>query len=87
MPILLLGLVLLFGVAPPASAAPIDELAAAAKKEGVLELLAPSTTGDKGAQALGAAFNKMQFFSLRSLGRGVEDTGRSSDIEELRCER
>jgi hypothetical protein len=31
---------------------------AAAKKEGVIELIVPSTTGQKGAQALGNAFNK-----------------------------
>ena len=58
MPILLLVSLLLFGHFQSLSAAPIDDLVAAAKKEGVLDLLAPSTTGDKGAQALGAAFNK-----------------------------
>ncbi|HVO95824.1 MAG TPA: extracellular solute-binding protein [Terriglobales bacterium] len=56
--ILLLGLLLMFGTRQSAFSAPIDDLIAAAKKEGVLELLAPSTTGDKGAQALGNAFNK-----------------------------
>ncbi|HKA33428.1 MAG TPA: extracellular solute-binding protein, partial [Candidatus Binatia bacterium] len=40
------------------AAAPIDELAAKAKKEGALELLAPSTLGPQGAQALAAGFNK-----------------------------
>ncbi len=56
--ILLLALFLLIGNLRFALAAPIDDLVAAAKKEGVIDLLAPSTTGDKGAQALGAAFNK-----------------------------
>src|SRR5512145_1009555 len=56
--ILLLVLTMLFTIHRSAVAAPIDELVAAAKKEGVIELLAPSTTGDKGAQALGNAFNK-----------------------------
>ena len=56
--ILMLGLSVLFAYFHPALAAPIDDLVAAAKKEGIIELLAPSTTGDKGAQALGAAFNK-----------------------------
>jgi iron(III) transport system substrate-binding protein len=36
----------------------MDQLIAAAKKEGELELLAPSTLGPQGAQALGAGFNK-----------------------------
>ena len=41
-----------------ASAAPIDEVIAGAKKEGALELHAASTLGPAGAQALAAAFNK-----------------------------
>ena len=40
------------------AAASIDELVAKAKKEGALELLAPSTLGPQGAQALAAGFNK-----------------------------
>lgn len=58
MRILLLCLSVLSVHLQQALAAPLDDLVAAARKEGVLELLAPSTTGDKGAQALGAAFNK-----------------------------
>lgn len=38
--------------------APIDDLIAGAKKEGVLELYAPSTLTPEGAQRLGEAFNK-----------------------------
>jgi hypothetical protein len=55
---LLLMVILQFVGLESAPGAPIDDLVAAAKKEGVIELLAPSTTGDKGAQALGNAFNK-----------------------------
>src|SRR5262245_62267941 len=46
-------------------AAPLDDLVAAARKEGVIELLAPSTTGDKGAQALGSAFNKKYGLNIK----------------------
>jgi len=56
--ILLLELLLIFGNRELALATPLEDLVAAAKKEGVIELLAPSTTGEKGAQALGDAFNK-----------------------------
>ena len=63
--ILRFALLLLFGHLQIAVAAPIDDLVAAAKKEGVLELLAPSTTGDKGAQALGNAFNKKYGLNIK----------------------
>ena len=65
MMILLLGFLLVFGTCQPTMAAPIDDLVAAAKKEGVLELLAPSTTGDKGAQALGNAFNRKYGLNIK----------------------
>ena len=39
-------------------AAPLDDLIAGAKKEGVIEMHAPSTLGPDGAQALVAGFNK-----------------------------
>lgn len=65
MRILLFGLLLLFGNYHSALAAPIDDLVTAAKKEGVIELLAPSTTGDKGAQALGNAFNKKYGLNIK----------------------
>jgi iron(III) transport system substrate-binding protein len=42
----------------PALGAPIDDLITAARKEGVLELYAPSTLTPEGAQRLGEAFNK-----------------------------
>lgn len=46
-------------------AAPIDDLIAAAKKEGVLELYGPSTLGPPGAQALGVAFNKKYGLTIK----------------------
>ncbi|HEX2928949.1 MAG TPA: extracellular solute-binding protein [Candidatus Binatia bacterium] len=61
----LLALLLLLADFPSTFAAPIDDLIAAAKKEGVIELLAPSTTGDKGAQALGSAFNKKYGLNIK----------------------
>ena len=63
--ILLLVLHLLFANLTLTFAAPIDDLVAAAKKDGVIELLAPSTTGDKGAQALGSAFNKKYGLNIK----------------------
>jgi len=63
--VFLLSLILLFGDLRSALAAPIDDLVAAAKKEGVIELLAPSTTGDTGAQALGNAFNKKYGLNIK----------------------
>ena len=53
-----LGCLLIFASFDYALAAATDELAAAAEKEGVIELLAPSSTGPKGVAALGNAFNK-----------------------------
>lgn len=44
-----------FGAGAPAN---MEQLMAAAKKEGALELLAPSTLGPKGSQALAAGFDK-----------------------------
>jgi iron(III) transport system substrate-binding protein len=61
---LLLATALLFGSGRLA-AAPIDDLVAGAKKEGVLELLAPSTLGPQGAQALAAGFNKKYALSIQ----------------------
>ena len=53
----------------------MDELVAAAQKEGVIELLAPSSTGQAGVQALGNALNKV--FRLLSEARLRDCTGRS----------
>ncbi len=48
-----------------ASVASIEQLIAAAKKEGTLELLAPSTLGPQGTQALAAGFNKKYGLSIK----------------------
>lgn len=47
------------------SAASLDELVAAAKKEGTIEFYAPSTLSPQGAQALAAAFNKKYGLDVR----------------------
>jgi iron(III) transport system substrate-binding protein len=49
-----------------ASPATMDQLIAAAKKEGTLELLAPSTLGPQGAQALGSAFNQKYAINIKT---------------------
>lgn len=54
-----------FFAGPPVFAAPMDDLVAAAKKEGMLELYAPSTLTPEGAQALGQAFNKKYSLNLK----------------------
>ena len=46
-------------------AAPIDDLIAGAKKEGMLELYAPSTLTPEGAQRLGEAFNKKYGLNIK----------------------
>ena len=46
-------------------AAPVDDLVAAAKKEGTIELYAPSTLTPEGAQALGQAFNKKYNLNIK----------------------
>lgn len=58
---LMVGLALVLGLtfgAGQAIGAPVDDLVAAAKKEGVIDFHGPSTLGPKGAQALADAFNK-----------------------------
>jgi iron(III) transport system substrate-binding protein len=61
-----------------AATAPVDELVAAAKKEGVLDLYAPSTLSPEGAQKLGEAFNrkygltiKLQYMNSGGMTRDV----------------
>jgi iron(III) transport system substrate-binding protein len=54
----LVGLFVFTGLAVPIAAAPLDDLIAAAKKEGALELYSPSSLTPQGADALEAAFNK-----------------------------
>jgi hypothetical protein len=61
----ILALLILSGSFHPAKAAPIDELIAGAKKEGVIELYAPSTLTPQGTQRLGEAFNKQYGLNLK----------------------
>src|SRR3989338_10775671 len=61
----LLALLVQVGPAHRAAAAPIDELVAAAKKEGVLDFYAPSTLTPEGAQKLREAFNKKYGLNIR----------------------
>ncbi|HEY1373309.1 MAG TPA: extracellular solute-binding protein [Candidatus Binatia bacterium] len=51
--------------ATAALAAPVDELVAAAKKEGTFEFYGPSTLTPQGAQALNAAFNKKYGLNIK----------------------
>ena len=51
-------LALLLGWSGVSVAAPLDDLVAAAKKEGVVEFYGPSTLTPQGAAAIGKAFNK-----------------------------
>ena len=53
-----LGLMGLMAWADLGFAAPLDDLLAGAKKEGVIDFYGPSTLGPEGAQAIVAAFNK-----------------------------
>ena len=58
--LLYLGLTAVFAVVQwlaIATAAPLDDLIAAAKKEGTLDFYGPSTLKSDGAQALAQAFN------------------------------
>jgi iron(III) transport system substrate-binding protein len=59
------ALLIVVGSIQAARGAPIDELIAGAKKEGVIELYAPSTLTPQGAQRLGEAFNKQYNLNLK----------------------
>ncbi len=59
------ALLIVVGSMQAASGAPVDELIAGAKKEGVIELYAPSTLTPQGAQRLGEAFNKQYNLNVR----------------------
>jgi tripartite-type tricarboxylate transporter receptor subunit TctC len=60
-------LLLATATAQLASAAPIDDLIAAARKEGTVESFAAGTLGAEGAQKLGEAFNKKYGLSLKTI--------------------
>jgi ABC-type Fe3+ transport system substrate-binding protein len=53
--------------APAGFATPIDDLIAAAKKEGSVEFFAAGTLGAEGAQKLGEAFNKKYGLNLKTI--------------------
>jgi iron(III) transport system substrate-binding protein len=53
-----LSLLMAMALTSGAFAAPLDDLIAGAKKEGVIDFYGPSTLGPEGAQAIVAAFNK-----------------------------
>ncbi len=67
--------------ARPGRAAPLDELVAAAKKEGVLDLYAPSTLSPEGAQKLGEAFNKKYSLSIKL--QYINSGGMTRDIGKV----
>src|SRR5512145_3501294 len=46
-------------------AAPMDDLLAGAKKEGVIDFYGPSTLGPEGAQAIVSAFNKKYGLNIK----------------------
>lgn len=76
-----LALSLLSGPRSAAGAASkLDELIAAARKEGALEFYGPSTLGPQGAQALAAAFNKKYGLNIKMgytpSGNMTRDTGK-----------
>lgn len=62
-----LALFSLAGTFATAKAAPIDELVAAAKKEGTFDFHAPSTLTPEGAKALADAFNKKYSLTTKFL--------------------
>jgi iron(III) transport system substrate-binding protein len=64
---LALFLTLAFGAASvaPAGSAPIDDLIAAAKKEGAVEFLFPSSWPPPGVEAMGEAFNKKYGLNIK----------------------
>jgi len=61
----MLVLAAIVGLNSWASAAPIDDLVAAAKKEGIIEFYAPSTLTPEGAQKLNEAFNRKYNLNIR----------------------
>ncbi|HXV78653.1 MAG TPA: extracellular solute-binding protein [Candidatus Binatia bacterium] len=60
------GAITLIGISSlRVSAAPLDDLIAGAKKEGVIEFYGPSTLGPEGAQAIADAFNKKYGLNIK----------------------
>jgi iron(III) transport system substrate-binding protein len=63
--LLILSLLSIAGWGAQASAAPLDDLVAAARKEGAINFHAPSAIGPEAAQELGAAFNKKYGLTIK----------------------
>jgi iron(III) transport system substrate-binding protein len=63
------------------SAAPIDDLIAAAKKEGAVEFFAAGTLGAEGAQKLGDAFNKKYGLNIKTIYH--PSSGMARDIAKV----
>ena len=61
--------------------APIDDLIAAAKKEGAVEFFAAGTLGAEGAQKLGEAFNKKYGLNIKTLYH--PSSGMARDIAKV----
>jgi ABC-type Fe3+ transport system substrate-binding protein len=72
--------VCILGLNGSLTAAPVDDLVAAAKKEKTIEFYAPSTLSPKGAQELAEAFNKKYGLavevSYHSAGQMARDVGK-----------
>ena len=62
---LCLGLMVTAGWTTTAVAAPVDDLIAGAKKEGIIDFYGPSTLGPEGAQALVEGFNKKYGLNIK----------------------
>ncbi|HEY3167244.1 MAG TPA: hypothetical protein VGK57_08450, partial [Candidatus Binatia bacterium] len=60
-----LGRCAITGLGRTATAAPVDDLIAGAKKEGVIEFYGPSTLGPEGAKELAGAFNKKYGLNIK----------------------
>ena len=60
-----LGLMALAATTGAGFAAPVDDLIAGAKKEGVIDFYGPSTLGPEGAQAIVSAFNKKYGLNIK----------------------
>jgi len=60
-----LALIVTWSAPHLANGAPLDDLIAGAKKEGVIEFYGPSTLGPEGAQALAAGFNKKYGLNIK----------------------
>src|SRR6266540_2718953 len=65
LPVFVFAAVLLGASVERAMTAPVDDLIAGAKKEGVIEFYGPSTLGPEGAKELAGAFNKKYGLNIK----------------------